>query len=233
MTSVLTLLAVLALLLATTYAGYRDGFFIATYALMRSLVAFLCAMTFCEPLRAVLTSVISDKYPAPQYLLPIAYLLVFGLVMVLGRWLKIQYTEPGLSCPAAVDHTAGPLIGLLHGVVFTGTLLILWSMLPFAKFIPADQGRINSRLGKLDTGRSMLVFYDFVQDHMGGNLPFLLNDEPIVNDADGDKRADPGDEFKDLNANGTWDRGWAWKYEHYADIGDDALKRLPRAEPVP
>ena len=233
MTSILALLVVLVLLLAMAYAGYRDGFFIATYALMRSLVAFLCAMTFCEPLRAVLASIIGSKYPLPQYLLPISFILIFGAILVFGRWLKIRYTDPGISCPAAVDQSMGPVVGILNAVVFTGALLVFWSMLPFAKFLPADLGRVNTKLGSIDTGYRMIAFYDFVQDRMGGNTPFLLEDETIENDVNGDRRAEPGDEFTDLNANGTWDRGWAWKYGHYADIGRNVLARIPQAEQEP
>ena len=44
MISVLVTLFVLALLVLMALAGYRDGLFFSTYALVRNLVAFLCAM---------------------------------------------------------------------------------------------------------------------------------------------------------------------------------------------
>ena len=49
MISVLATLFVLALLVLMALAGYRDGLFFSTYALVRNLVAFLCAMTICSP----------------------------------------------------------------------------------------------------------------------------------------------------------------------------------------
>jgi len=218
MIPILVLLVVLALLIAMAYAGYRDGLYTATYALMRGLIAFLCAMTFFGPLAYILTNMISDKDPAPQYFRALAFIAIFGIVLVVAKLLKVQYTDPGAGCPIMVDRTAGPVVGVLNGIVFTGAILIFWSMLPFAKFIPDDQGRVNAKLGSLDTGAVMLKFYSFARGRMPGNTDFLLNDEPRELDAAGNMTA-----FTDENRNGQWDHGWLWEYEHYADIDTSVL----------
>lgn len=223
MTAIIVLLAVLALLVAMAYAGYRDGLFAATYALVRSVIGFLCAMTFCQPLASFLTSAISSTEPMPKYFVPISYIGIFGIVLAIGRWLKVSYTDPGVSCPASVDRVAGPIVGLLHAVVFTGALLVFWSLLPFAKYVPADLGRVNAKLGALDTGATMLKFYDFAQERMPGNTPFLLEDEPVQGRTQGEQPPAPGEAFEDVNGNGKWDRGWLWKYRHYADIDESVL----------
>ncbi len=227
MIPILVLLGVLALLIAMAYAGYRDGLYSATYALMRGLIGFLCAVTFCGPLAYILTSFISSTPPAPQYFHAIAFLAIFAIVLVVGKLLRVQYTDPAAGCPLLVDRTAGPVVGLLNGVVFTGALLVFWSMLPFPKFIPADQGRVNARLGSLDTGAVMLKFYGFARNRMPGNADFLLQNEPRELDANGDMVA-----FTDVNRNGHWDRGWLWNYEHYADIDASVLPPVPPEPPA-
>ncbi len=213
MIPVLVLLAVVALLIAMAFAGYRDGLYTATYTMARNLIGFFLAMTFCGPVGEILSSIISTTPPAPQYLRAIAFLLIFGLVLIVGRLLKVQYTDPGAGCPIIVDRTAGPLVGLLTAVIFTGSLLVFWSLLPFPRFIPGDQGRINAKLGTLDTGAAMLKFYGFACGRMPGNTEFMLNNEPREVDASGKMTA-----FTDENRNGEWDHGWLWNYEHYADL---------------
>jgi hypothetical protein len=232
MVAVIVLLAVLALLVAMAYAGYRDGLYAATYALVRSVIGFLCAMTFCQPLASFLTGVISREDPMPQYFIPISFIGIFGIVLAIGRWLKVTYTDPGVACPASVDRVAGPIVGLLHAVVFTGTLLVFWSLLPFAKFVPADMGHVNTKLGSLDTGATMLKFYDFATGRMAGDAPFLLQDEPVQGQTQPGAPPAPGQSFVDVNGNGKWDRGWLWKYRHYADI-DESVLPAPAAGAAP
>ncbi|MGD2174030.1 MAG: hypothetical protein PVJ27_01405, partial [Candidatus Brocadiaceae bacterium] len=110
--------------------------------------------------------------------------------------------------------------------------LILWSLLPFAKYIPADCGRVTMKTPALDTGTAMLRFYAFTTERMPGNTPFLLEDEGIVEDENGNGRADAGEAFYDVNGNGQWDRGWLWKYRHHADILPRDVDALG-LEPVP
>ena len=232
MTAVIVLLAVFALMLAMAYAGYRDGLFIATYGLVRCLIAFLCAMTFCWPLASLMTDVLTREAPWPLYFIPIAFIGVFGIVMALGRWLKVSYTDPEVSSPAIVDRVTGPVVGVLLAIVFTGTLLIFWSLLPCAKFVPADQGRINIKLGALDNGVKMLKFYDFMQGRMRGNKQFILEEAVVGREGQG-ARPGPGESFNDLNGNKEWDPGWLWKYNHYADIDLKDLPPVTGAGPQP
>ena len=135
MTSVLATLFVLILLVLMGIAGYRDGAFFTAYALLRNLFAFVCAMTFCEPLALVLAKIISDSYPAQDYYVPIAFAAVAGAVFAIGRWLKVTYTVPGVPCLALADRIAGPALGVMNAVVLTGSVLVLWSLLPFAKYL--------------------------------------------------------------------------------------------------
>jgi len=117
--------------------------------------------------------------------------------------------------------------GLANGVVVTGALLILWSLMPFAKYLPGDYGTARVQAGLLDTGTAMLRFYDFAQARMGGGRPFLLEPEPVVTDPNGNGRPDEaGDEFADYNRNGQWDRGWLWRYQRHGTVLPDHIEHL-------
>ncbi|GAH68876.1 unnamed protein product, partial [marine sediment metagenome] len=203
MTSTIATLIVLVLMGAMVYAGYRDGLFEAIFSLMRNLIAFVCAMTFCEPLARLLAAVITDKPPAYEYFVPISFLLTFGVVAGLGRWLRIRYTNPEVPCPLLVDRIGGPVVGLLSAVVLTGTLLILWSLLPFVKYVPGNYGRIQIKASVLDAGSGMLRFYSLAEKRMGG-AEFLLHDEPLEPDVNRNGRFDndvEGEAFRNINRN--------------------------------
>jgi len=219
-------LGVLALLVCMTYAGVRDGLFFSTYALMRNLVAFMAAVTFCQPLAMFLGWLITDSYPARQYFLALGYGAAFGVTFAVGRWLKIRYAYPDVQCPFWVDRICGGLVGFLNSYVVTGTLLILWTLLPFARYIPGDHGRLHPPSAILDSGAVMLKAYDVLASNMPGNTPFLLEDEEVVEDHNNNARADAGDSFDDVNGNGKWDRGWMWVYRNHAEILPAQLEPL-------
>jgi len=227
-TSALATLAVVLALGACTYGGQRDGFYFAIYSTARNLIAFLCAMTFCEPLAVMLTHLISDKGPAHAYFVVISFAATFGIVFTLLRWLKIKYTYPVVECPMLVDRIGGGAAGLFGGIALSGTVLILWSLMPFMAYIPADLGRIEIHSKTLDTGAIMLKFYDNTAGRMKGNTEFLLEDEELVSDPNKNGRADPGEQYNDLNLNGKWDRGWLWKYKNYANINFQRLEPFLR-----
>ncbi len=218
MTSGFAVLAVLALIIFNTYAGARDGVFFSMYCLVRNTLAFFCAMTFCQPMALVFSALLSDKHPAPEYFVAISFAILLGGVFAFGRWLKVKYCLPGVHCPQWVDRIWGGTAGFLNAVVISGAVLILWSLFPFARYIPADYGRVRIEPSVLDTGAAMLTYYDYAAGRLGGNTPFLLEDEPLVEDLNNNGRADPNDAFRDVNGNRRWDRGWLWRYRNYADI---------------
>jgi hypothetical protein len=198
-------------------AGYRDGAWFSAYALLRNVIAFICGITFAAPVGRMLEGMISSSGHAREYFFCIAFGLIVGLVIALGRWLKVTYTVPHVPATVWGDRIAGPALGMLNGIVVTGTVFVLWSLLPFAKYVPGDRASIQVKSG-LDTGAAMLRFYKFTERRMGGSKTFLLHDEPMVTDANRNGRIEPGEEFDDVNGNGVWDRGWLWKYKNHAQI---------------
>ena len=227
MTGVLATLIVLVLIVLMALAGLRDGIFFTTYALTRNLFAFFCGLTFCEPGARLLTEVFSNAHPAYEYFVALSFAAIVGAVFVVGRTLKVTYTVPYVPCPAVADKVGGPVLGVLNAVVVSGTLLVLWSLLPFAKYIPGDLGdaRVKSRL--LDTGAAMLRVYGCAEQRMGGD-PLPLEDEPVLNDINGNGRPDlVGESYDDRNHNGRWDRGWLWKYKNHAVLTPSDLEALP------
>ena len=228
MTSIIATLFVLTLLILMPLAGYRDGLFFSTYALVRNLFAFICAMVFSEKLAGVFEGIFTDAYPAHEYFTLISFALIFALVFMIARRLKMQYTIPHVQAIGLVDKIAGPIVGFLNAVIMTGTVLIFASMLPFAKYAPGDMGHFSVRSPKLDTGVAMLRVFDYLHDRMqGGRFP--LDPEPLLGDANGNGRADPGEPFDDQDGDGVWDRGWLWRYRDYAEIRLDDLDLDRRA----
>jgi hypothetical protein len=106
-------------------------------------------------------------------------------------------------------------------------VLIVVSLMPFAKFLPGDIGRFQVRASSLDTGAAMLRVFDRVQAGMGGSRHFLLQDEALETDANGNGRADPGDAYRDVNGNQKWDRGWLSRYHSFCEIEPEDLPQAP------
>jgi len=231
--SVVATLAVIAIIALLAYDGVRSGLFAATYSLVRNVLAFVLAMTFCEPVMHLLSRLFSDWHPGPLYYRAIGFAAIFGFVFLFGRWLKITYTDPVVPTYPYADYIGGGAVGVLNGIVLAGVLLVLWSMMPFAKFLPQDFGRVRTEKLPVDAGSLMLRFYSHCTRTMGGSRTFLLHDEPVLvdedlplgvpdrlRDIDGDREPDPvpGESFEDRNGNGKWDRGWLWRYRTHADF---------------
>jgi hypothetical protein len=219
MSSVLATLFVLALLVLMALAGYRDGLFFSTYALVRNFIAFLCAMTFRDKVAGAIAAVISENAMAKEYFAVLSFALIFAVIFLLARWLKITYTVPNVPSIVLVDRIGGPVVSVLNAVVTTGTVFIFCSMLPFAKFVPGDLGRFQVRVSSLDTGAAMLRVFSRVERCMGGGKHFLLEPETITTDFNNNGRAEPGVDFiDDVNGNGQWDRGWMWEYQNFCEV---------------
>jgi len=219
MTTLIATFTIIVITGAMIYAGYRDGAFAAIYSLVRNLIAFLVAMTFFERLGALITRFAGSTYPGPDYYRMIAFGVLFGAVVSLGRWLRIKYTVPEVRCYSPLDLAVGPLAGLCNGIVVTGVILLLWSQAPFVKYIPYDYGRVNVDRLVVDSGGLLLRFYDFSTRRMRGGRAFLLNGEPLEEDRNNNGVFDAGeDSYRDLNNNGRWDAGWLWRYKTHADI---------------
>lgn len=216
----IAILGSLVALGALIYSGVRDGAFFSVYVLLRNLFGFVLAVTFMDPVAGLIGGIVGGAHPAPQYFRAIAFPLVFALVFVGFRWLKTHYTVPSVVSFTVADKVVGGICGAVNWVVVAGTLLVLWGLMPFAKYLPADFGRIKSESALLSPAKGMVRFYGYLAHRMPGGREFLLEDEPIVGDLDGDNEFDQGtgEAFKDLNRNGVWDRGWLWRFEHHADI---------------
>ena len=230
----IALIGVLLVLAVMIYGGYRSGLFEGVFALCRNLLAFLIGVTFCGPLTGLITSMVPDfeLHPGPLYLRVISLALLFAITFGLAGFLRGRYAGTHVEAIRLVDPIAGSVLGFFNGVILTGIVLILWALMPFAKYIPGDFGRIQTERLPLDTGSIMLHVYDYVSGRMGGGKSFLLESEPITADAnndglpdsrrdlDGDGAPDPvpGESFTDVNDNGRWDRGWVWLYRRHADF---------------
>jgi hypothetical protein len=218
------------------YAGYRNDTFSSVSGLLRNFLAFLMAMTFFEPLAGLLSSIISNRHPWPENFRPLSLALLYGVVMLVTMWAKTKYSPPQVPSYQIADRISGVVCGVASGIIITGFILILWSVIPFSKYLPGDFGRVETDrlMLNLDSGRIMLRFYGFTARKMGGGRPFLLEDEPVTVDFDGDKEFDQnlGEEWQDVNRNGRWDRGWLWRYRHHADFNRDDLAVVTSAAPA-
>lgn len=216
MTTIIVSLVVILLILAMIYSGQRDGGFVAAYSLMRNLLGFLIAMTFYGPVSELINSQANIAEPGPAYVELGSFVVLYGVVVGLGRWLRLNYTVPDVNSFQWLDRGLGGALGLANGLVVSGVLLIVWSLCPFMKYLPMDYGRADPKGLWVDSGSVMLEFYDFATGRIPGSKRFVLR-EPLTQDADGDGEVDPG-EYEDVNENGEWDPGWMWKYRNHADI---------------
>jgi hypothetical protein len=211
-------LVTLLCVFGTIYGGVRDGAFAACYSVCRTLLCFIVAMTFYEPLAHLIASLIPrlGNYPGPDYLRAITFPTLFALVMGLGRHLKIKYTGAKTPALPLVDKIVGPVVGLPHGLLVAGVIMFMYSLMPFPRYMPNDWGTVDERRVVYDAGAGALRFYSFLTRRMRGARPFLLEDEPIVTDENGNGVVDPGsgDEWRDVVPNGRWDRGALFRYRH-------------------
>lgn len=219
---IVAILATLIIIGFMAFDGFRSGLYRTTYALLRHLFAFLAAITFAAPLSGLILTLVPNfkLHPGPEYVRVIAVAITFGLVVGLARYLRNRFTAADVSGMALADKIGGSVLGLLNGIVLSGFVLILWTLMPFARYVPGDYGRIRTQSLPFDTGAAMLRFYKYSADRMGGSRTFLLDGEPVLQDqdADGVPDAGPGVGFEDLNGNGEWDRGWMARYRNHADF---------------
>ena len=242
------IIGVIAIILLVAYDGVHSGLYATVYSLVRNVLGFLLALTLCEPLVGLVTRFLSDRHPGPLYYKAISFAAVFGFVFLTGRWLKIRFTIPDVRSYPYADYIGGAALGVLNGIVLAGTALVLWSLMPFVKFLPGDFGRIGTEKLPLDAGSAMLRFYARSTRTMGAGRTFLLDDERVlrdeeepygvpdaVRDLDDDGQLDPvpGETFEDLNGNGRWDRGWLWRYRNHADFQAEDIRQAasPAAAP--
>jgi hypothetical protein len=200
------------------FDGFRSGLFRTAYALLRHLLAFMAAITFAGPVSGLIPGF--KLHPGPQYARVISVAVIFGVVVGVGRYLRNKFTAADVSGLELADKIGGSILGLLNGVVLSGFVLILWTLMPFAPYVPGDYGRIKTKSLPVDTGSVMLHFYKFSAGRMGGSRTFLLDGEPVLQDEnlDGVPDAGPGVGFEDVNGNGEWDRGWMRQYRNHADF---------------
>jgi len=241
----IAILASIGIIGLFTWEGVRGGAFAGTFSLVRSILAFLFAMTLAEPVGGILTGMLGSEYPAPLFYRCIAFALVFGVVFGAGRWVKIRYLTGQVRCNRHVDYGVGGALGLVNGLVVAGVLLVFWSLMPFAKFMPGDFGRVRTASLPVDAGSAVLRYYHHASVIMRGGRTFMLESEPIleggdnvepygvpdvVEVAEGVYKSEPGVHFTDVNGNGEWDRGWMDLYHNHADIRLDDI--LPVTEPA-
>ena len=216
------------------YAGYRSDTFSSVCGLLRNFLAFLMAMTFFEPLAGLLSSVISDRHPWPDNFPAVSLAVLYGVTMLVTMWAKTKYIPSQVPSFRIVDRISGVVCGAASGIIITGFILILWSVMPFGKYLPGDFGRVETDRLMIDSGRIMLRFYSFTARKMGGGRTFLLEDELVTVDFDSDKEFDQNldEDYHDLNGNGRWDRGWLWRYRHHADFNRDDLSTVTSSAPA-
>jgi hypothetical protein len=225
MLTIIAVLVVLLLLGLNLYSGIRDGAFYAISACVRSLVAFLVAMTFCEPMAMLMKRYIAHTHPAYQYWRIIAFGFLLGLTVTIFRKLKVRFTPPEVPCHPVVDKSVGPVFGLLNGVMISGMILIMYTMVPAVKYLPNNHGDLGMAGRTADTGGRLLRFYSFVEKRFGGGATFLLDEnEPMRPGLDLNNNGQPDlpdediNSIVDLNGNGEWDEGWLVRYRDHARI---------------
>ena len=96
---IVALLTTLVIIGFMTFDGYRSGLYRAAYTLLRHVLAFLVAMTFCVPVAGLLLKVVPnfELHPGPEYLRVISFAALFGLVTGLAQYLRNRFTVLDLA----------------------------------------------------------------------------------------------------------------------------------------
>jgi hypothetical protein len=225
MLTIVGILLVLVLVAFSAYSGAREGAFYGTYVLTRTLIGFLVALTFCEPLAILITNLLDAGYPAYDYFLLTSFALLFAATTTLIRQFKVRATSPSVPCIGLFDAIYGAAAGFANGVLLSGVVLITLSLIPALPYMSPSISRFEMDGKNLDAGGPALKFYDYMSARFGGNAAFpLQTDEPLA-DEDGQPLPEgedinmngeydyPGLEaYIDINGNGQWDRSWMGRY---------------------
>lgn len=219
---IIAVLGTLVIIGFMAFDGFRSGLYRTAYMLFRHILAFLVALTLAAPVANLTKTLVPSfkLHPGPQYLRVVSVGVLFGVVVGLGRYLRNNYTPADVQGLQWPDKIGGGTLGLINGIVLSGFVLILWTLMPFVPYVPGDMGRIKTQRLPIDSGAMMLKFYKYSAGRMGGGRPFLLEGEPILEDTDRDGRPDggAGSGFDDLNGNGEWDPGWLQRYRNHAEF---------------
>ncbi|MFW5923909.1 MAG: CvpA family protein, partial [Planctomycetota bacterium] len=159
-----------------------------------------------------------QTYPGPDYLLPVCFATLFAVMCGIARSLRNRFTAAEVPSFNLVDRIGGASLGLVNGVVISGVVLILWSLMPFAPAVPADWGRVRTRELPLDSGALMLQFYSHASDRMGGE-DFVLRTPD-----DERETVNEGEELPETRYPAL-ENGWLWLYRHHADFRPEDVER--------
>ena len=219
-------------LFVPAFEGFRDGIFASVYSACRTFFGAIVSLTFYQPLSQVIQVVFPrlSEHPGPKYVEAIVFPTLFALVLGFMRALKVRFTIPSVPSYPLADKIAGPVIGLFNGILIAGLLALTWSLMPFNKYMPYDSGRISERQLFWDPAPTTLKFYAWVCDRMPGRIPFLLYDEEIVADENGNGivDADSNDAWKDTIPNRKWDRGAIPTYKRADEFKPEDVESVMR-----
>lgn len=210
----------LIIILTSAHKGYVSGIYESSYLFFRNYLAFLLSFTFFLPLTALLVRIATPMaaYPFPEYARPVFFIVVFVVFIAACDILRFKHLFPSIKITVHkyADKAIGGSIGLLNGIVLCGVLLILWTLLPFVKFIPGDLGRIHTERLPVDPGALLLRTYAHGTGRMGGRK-FPLEGEHSTGLETDDQPTTP-------------QKGYLWYYKRHADLTLEEFDRITNPE---
>ncbi len=212
-------IAILLILAMTLYGGYSGGIYESSSMFFRNMLAFILAFTLFLPASALLAGVAQPlkEYPLIDYLQVVTFAALFIATIAIWDQVKFRYffAPDSVTLNRYADRIGGGLLGAMNGVILGGFILILWTMLPFVKFLPRDFGRVHTDRLPVDAGAVLLKSYAHSSDRMGGGRFPLTGFE--------------ADDEDDETIPQRRRRGWLWYYRTHADLTSYDMERITAA----
>jgi membrane protein required for colicin V production len=120
-------LAVVAILALTAFGGFRRGFIFEVAVILGSIVAFAVARQEYPDVRSVIAQVAPHSTWATVIAYLVVFLIVWGAIMVVARWVRRLVRTFGLG---PLDRLGGTAIGVLQGLLLVELLLYLGERVP-------------------------------------------------------------------------------------------------------
>lgn len=158
------------IMLALVAYGAQNGLFLAVLAGMHALVSVVVALTFAEPLAALLTTFELPVFYA--FSAAFGLLLVgtaFGIRLLIGEYVPVDVVR----FAPVIDKLGGGLVGAVAGMVVAGTFLLACSIAPVPETFRLD----GTKLG-YDMGTRLLTTFARCVEPKDDKRKILLEGEP-------------------------------------------------------
>lgn len=170
----------IAIMLAVTYAFWREGLMTAVMSMINVFLSGLIAFNFFEPMASQLTPMLEGSFMAGSEDF-LCLILIFCAMLGLLRGVTNALSNTDLEYPPLLLRGGGVLFGLLTGYLVSGFLLCSFATLPLPKGAKFAGYEPQINLDSPNQGFRSLIPSDRVWlalMHRAGAKPFSWGEGP-------------------------------------------------------